>query len=102
MCLFSFSLAAGAERRETLCLCERGELQPVCVCGRVFDGVYGDPLTAMEASAGPDCMGHTPHDGLHLHFQRPHNPALGPGNFTSQQGFRLRLYFVVTSIYDDK
>lgn len=87
MCLFfSFFLAAGAERTETLCLCERGERQPVCVSGRVCAGVYRDALTEMEASSGPDCVGHTPHHGLHLHLQQLRHPALGPGSFTFQQG----------------
>lgn len=85
LCL-SPSLAAGAECKGPLCLCERGERQPVCVSGRVRAGVYGDALTAVEASAGPDRLGHAPHHGLHLHLQRAHHPALGPGNLNSQPG----------------
>lgn len=86
MYYFSFFFAAGAECTGTLCLCERGEQQPVCVSGSVCAGVYRDALTEMETSAGPDCMGHTPHHGLHLHLQWPHHCTLGPGNLTSQKG----------------
>lgn len=50
------------------------------VSGRVCAGVYGDALKEMEASPGPDCMGHTPHHGLHLHLQWPYRCTLGPGN----------------------
>lgn len=67
--LLEFSpLAAGPECTGTLCLCERGKQQPVCLSGRVCAGMYGDALAEMEASAGPDYMGHTPHHGLHLHL----------------------------------
>lgn len=89
--IFLFLPPTGAESTGTLCLCERGERQPVCVSGRVCAGVCGDALTEMEASAGPDCMGHTPHYGLHLYLQQPHHPALGPGNLNLQHS--LRLYF---------
>lgn len=77
-----FYLASGLARRETFCLCGRGEYQPVCLPSRVCAGVYRDALTAMETSARPDCLGHTPHLGIHLHLQRPNHLALGPGNLT--------------------
>uniref|UniRef100_A0A8C3AF53 Adenylate cyclase type 7 n=1 Tax=Cyclopterus lumpus TaxID=8103 RepID=A0A8C3AF53_CYCLU len=50
----------------------------------------------MEASAGPDCLGNTPHHGLHLHLQRPHHPALGPGTLISpkiQADINIHLFF---------
>lgn len=101
MCLFfSFFFAAGAERRESLWLCECGERQLLCVPGRVCAGVYRNAFTAMETSAWPDCLGHTPHYGLHLHLQRPHHPALGPGNLTSQQSSDLGHIFVASDFYN--
>jgi len=80
ICVFIFlSLVAGVECRGTLCLCERGERQPACVPSCIFPGVYRVALTTMEASARPDCLGHTPHFGIHLHLQPPYHHAMGPG-----------------------
>lgn len=73
----------------------------MCVSGCVCAGVYGDTLAAMEASAGPDRMGYTPHHGLHLHLQRPHHSALGPGNLISQPGSDLGcIFFVASDFYN--
>lgn len=85
MLIFPLSMAAGAEPKGALCLCERGERQPVCLSGRVCAGVYVAALTAMEGSAGPGCLGHAPHHGLHLHLLQPNHLALGPGKLPPQQ-----------------
>lgn len=82
MCLLFLSLAAGVESRETLCLCERGERQLVCLSHRVRARLYGHALAALEASPGANRLDHTPYYGLYLHLQLSHRSAMGSGNVT--------------------
>lgn len=71
-----------AECGEAQGVCERGELWPVCVPGRVCVGVHRGGVPALAPAAGPAGVGHAPHHGLHLRLQRGAHLALGPSTQT--------------------